>query len=87
MNQRWRNGRESYWPAGTVYQALTRFVGRSAARTPRLLPDGTILSDRTVQKLRAEEPGMRAIRESLSKLGVKVPVGPVGDRLMPTLDQ
>lgn len=37
---------------GTLYQALSsRLIGRSAPRTLRLLPDGSVLSDRTLQKL------------------------------------
>ena len=51
---------------GTVYQALNAaYLGRSSPRTLRLLADGTILSDRTLQKLRSGEPGTRAIRLSL----------------------
>jgi len=57
---------------GTVYQALNAvYLGRSAARTLRLLPDGTALSDRTLQKLRAGEPGTKAIREILGITGVE----------------
>jgi len=48
---------------GTFYQALNAcLVGRSTARTLRLLPDGSVLADRTIQKLRKGEPGTRAIR-------------------------
>ena len=73
---------------GTVYQALSgRFVGRSATRTLRLLPDGSVLSDRALQKLRAGEPGTRAIRESLATLGVHLPPGPIGEALNPLLDR
>ncbi len=57
---------------GTVYQALNAtYLGRSAGRTLRLLPDGAALSDRTLQKLRAGEPGTRAIREILGLTGVE----------------
>lgn len=56
---------------GTVYQALNAvYLGRSAARILRLLPDGAALSDRTLQKLRAGEPGTKAIREVLGVAGV-----------------
>ncbi|MCL4499209.1 MAG: hypothetical protein M1335_03070, partial [Chloroflexi bacterium] len=52
---------------GTVYQALNAvYLGRSSPRTLRLLGDGTVLSDRTLQKLRAGEPGTRAIRKALA---------------------
>lgn len=54
----------------TLYQALNgHFVGRSSPRSLRLLVDGTVLSDRTIQKLRAREPGTGAIRERLGQLG------------------
>jgi hypothetical protein len=73
---------------GTVYQALNgRFVGLSSARTLRLLPDGTVLSDRTIQKLRAGEPGTKRIRETLASLGVSLPSGAVGSELSSLLDQ
>jgi hypothetical protein len=46
---------------GTIYQAFNgRHVGRSAARTLYLLPDGTALNDRSVQKIRARERGWEA---------------------------
>ncbi len=58
--------------AGTVYQALnSRFLGRSTPRTLRLLPDGTVLSERTLQKLRSGEPGTRAIRAALAAWGAE----------------
>lgn len=67
---------------GTLYQAQNaRFVGRSSPRSLRLLPDGTVLSDRTIQKLRAGEPGTGAIRERLGQLGIRLPDGPVGPEL------
>lgn len=73
---------------GTVYQALgSRFVGRSAPRTLRLLPDGNVLNERSIQKLRTGEPGTRAIRETLSRLGVSLPEGALGERLTPILDR
>lgn len=43
---------------GTIYQAHNgRYLGRGTPRVLRLLPDGTVFSDRTVQKIRAAEPG------------------------------
>jgi hypothetical protein len=55
---------------GTVYQALNaRFVGRTTARTLRLLPDGTVLSDRTLQKIRAGERGWQAAVAQLEAFG------------------
>ena len=45
---------------GQVYQALSaRFMGRGTPRTLRLLPDGTVFSDRAAQKIRALERGWR----------------------------
>ncbi len=59
---------------GTVYQALnSRFLGRSTPRTLRLLPDGTVLSERTLQKLRSGEPGTRAIRAAFAAWGAEMP--------------
>ncbi len=58
---------------GTVYQALNAiYLGRSSARTLRLLPDGSVLSDRTLQKLRTGEPGTKAIRENLAVAGIEL---------------
>ncbi len=43
---------------GIIYQALNaRYLLRSTPRTLRLLPDGTVLSPRTLQKIRAQEKG------------------------------
>lgn len=43
---------------GTIYQATNAvYAGRSTARTLRLLPDGSVFSARTAQKIRALERG------------------------------
>jgi len=43
---------------GIVYRALnSALTGRGTPRTLRLLPDGTVFSDRTAQKIRAGEVG------------------------------
>jgi hypothetical protein len=43
---------------GTIYQAHNGvYTGRGTARTLRLLPDGTVLGERTIQKIRAREVG------------------------------
>jgi hypothetical protein len=43
---------------GTIYQASNaRFVGLGKARTLRLLPDGTVFSDRAMSKIRKQERG------------------------------
>jgi hypothetical protein len=73
---------------GTVYQSLNaRFVGRSCPRSLRMLADGSILSDRTIQKLRSGEPGTRAIRYALANVGLSLPEGPVGAELSALLDK
>ncbi len=55
---------------GTIYQAHNaRYLGRGTARTLRLLPDGTVLSDRTIQKVRAGERGWLAAVELLERYG------------------
>src|SRR5262249_12647783 len=41
---------------GTIYQAFSaHYLGRSKSRTLRLLPDGSVLSDRTIQKVRGRQ--------------------------------
>ena len=55
---------------GIVYQALGAvYAGRSTARTLRLLPDGTVLNDRTVQKIRRQEQGHRYAEARLVAAG------------------
>lgn len=55
---------------GTIYQAFNaRYVGRSQARTLKLLPDATVLSDRTHQKMRAGERGWQAGAHRLIAFG------------------
>jgi hypothetical protein len=60
---------------GTCYQATSAtFLGRTAPRTIRLLPDGTVLNDRTIQKIRAGEQGWQYAAALLEKFGgVRVP--------------
>lgn len=61
---------------GTIYQAFNgRHVGRSDARTLYLLPDGTALNDRSVQKIRARERGWEAAAARLVANGAD-PLGP-----------
>jgi len=55
---------------GTVYQSSNaRYVGRASARTLHMLSDGTILSPRTVSKIRLEEVGCQAAERYLEQLG------------------
>ncbi len=55
---------------GTIYQAFNGvYLGRGTARTLRLLPDGTVLNDRSAQKVRARERGWEAVVELLERHG------------------
>lgn len=43
---------------GTIYQASNaKYLGRATPRTLKLLPDGLVFSDRTIQKIRKGERG------------------------------
>ncbi len=55
---------------GTIYQALNGvYLGRSAPRTIHLLPDGSVLNARTIQKIRSQERGWRYAAGILQSLG------------------
>jgi hypothetical protein len=55
---------------GTIYQASNAsFLGRGTARTLRLLPDGKVLSDRTIQKIRSGERGQAYAIDILRSYG------------------
>lgn len=55
---------------GTIYQASNAaFLGRGTARTLRLLPDGKVISDRTIQKIRKGERGWQYGVEILRVFG------------------
>lgn len=59
---------------GTIYQATNaRYLGRGTARTLRVLPDGTVLSDRSIQKIRKAERGWTGAAEILRAFGADVP--------------
>ncbi|MCI0571052.1 MAG: hypothetical protein L0Y66_09880 [Myxococcaceae bacterium] len=59
---------------GTIYQAHNAvYLGRGTSRTLRLLPDGTVLSDRTIQKIRARERGWTYGVEQLVRAGAEPP--------------
>lgn len=52
---------------GTIYQAHNAaYLGRSTARTLRLLPDGSVFSARTAQKIRSLERGWQHAVEQLA---------------------
>lgn len=56
--------------AGTVYQSLNAvYLGRATARTLRLLPDGTVFSDRAIQKIRSGERGWQYASALLERHG------------------
>lgn len=55
---------------GTIYQAHNAtYLGRGTRRTLRLLPDGSVLSDRAIQKIRGGERGWRYAAETLERFG------------------
>jgi len=59
---------------GTIYQAHNgKYLGRSRPRTLRLLPDGSVLSDRAIQKLRAGDKGWRYVAAQLVAEGADEP--------------
>lgn len=61
---------------GTIYQATNAvFLGRSTGRTLRLLPDGRVMSDRAIQKIRAGERGWRYAVDQLVDAGAPAPDG------------
>jgi len=55
---------------GTVYQASNAtYLGRTSPTTKLLLPDGTILNNRSLQKVRAQERGAAGVERRLVGLG------------------
>lgn len=57
---------------GTIYQAHNaQYLGLSTPRTLRILPDGTVFSHRTEQKIRAGERGWRAAVDTLAGYGAR----------------
>lgn len=64
---------------GVIYQALggsdtaMRYTGRGTARSLWLAPDGTVLSERTLQKIRAQEQGHEYGERLLISHGARVP--------------
>ncbi len=61
---------------GTIYQAHNgKYLGRSTARTLRVLPDGSIVSDRALQKIRSGERGWVYAARILEQHGAPAPTG------------
>jgi len=53
---------------GWIYQAgNAHYLGRGTPRTLRLLPDGTVLHERALQKVRAGEPGAANVARRLER--------------------
>src|ERR1051325_6901437 len=64
---------------GICYQATSAtFLGRTEPRTVHLLPDGTVLNERAIQKIRAGEQGWQYAAALLEKFGAAPP--PLKDR-------
>lgn len=61
---------------GVIYQAFNgRYLGRGTSRTLRILPDGEVMSDRAIQKIRAKEQGWQYAVELLERAGAPSPDG------------
>lgn len=55
---------------GTIYQASNaHYMGRATARSLHLLPDGSVLSARTLQKIRSQERGHAYAERQLIEAG------------------
>ena len=59
---------------GTIYQAHNAvYLGRGTPRSLRILPDGRVLNDRGIQKIRAGERGWAASAARLQEFGAAAP--------------
>ncbi|MFB8236157.1 hypothetical protein ACFC58_06355 [Kitasatospora purpeofusca] len=57
---------------GTIYQATNAvYTGRATARSIKVLPDGRVLSERAVQKVRRQEPGHEYAERLLRSFGAE----------------
>lgn len=66
---------------GTIYRAHNGvFLGQAKPRTIRLLPDGSVLSARAIQKVRAGERGWRYSAALLERHGAPALVDPAEGR-------
>jgi hypothetical protein len=55
---------------GTIYQAFNGlYLGRSAPRKIRLLPDGSVFHDRNLHKIRQQQQGWKYASELLQRFG------------------
>jgi hypothetical protein len=65
--------------AGTIYQAHNAvFLGRTKSETKRLLPDGTVIPARTLNKIKKSDKGWRYAAELLERHGAE-PLRPCED--------
>ena len=61
---------------GTIYQASNAvYAGYATARTLRLLPDGSVFSERSMSKVRSRERGWRYAVDQLVAAGAEPPSG------------
>lgn len=59
---------------GVIYQAHNAvYLGRGTARTLRILPDGSVLNARAMQKVRAREQGWEYVARTLVRHGAPAP--------------
>lgn len=59
---------------GTIYQASNAvFAGLATARTLRVLPDGSVFSERSISKIRARERGWGYAVDQLLRAGAPAP--------------
>jgi hypothetical protein len=59
---------------GTIYQAHNgEYIGRATPRTLAVLPDGRVLDDRLISKIRNREQGWKYGVETLVRYGAPVP--------------
>jgi hypothetical protein len=59
---------------GIIYQASNSvYCGRATARTLTILPNGRVLSDRSAQKIRAQEQGHEHVERLLVAMGATAP--------------
>ncbi|WP_234443827.1 hypothetical protein [Streptomyces sp. NRRL B-24484] len=57
---------------GTIYQATNAvYTGRATPRSIKILPDGTVLNERAVQKIRRQEPGHEYAERVLHSFGAQ----------------
>jgi hypothetical protein len=59
---------------GTIYQASNAlYLGRGRARSLLLLPDGTVLNDRAVAKVKGQQRGHEYVERKLMTYGARAP--------------